>query len=255
MATVLTRQQARRFYDWLGRKFDSQAIYEQSGFDILCAHGRFAEARSVFEFGCGTGRLAEDLFRHYLGPQAHYRAVDISPRMADIARKRLQPWHDRARVEVSDGSTLLPLPDNSCERFVSCYVIDLLSEADARQLLTEAHRILSPHGLLCLASITTGITRLSRFVMRLWQWLGRLHPLCVGGCRPVALATLLAPGQWQPEYHQVLTRRGVAIEILVARTCHTDNAPDGAGAEIEPRKPGVGPPNQSKQIRHSTNPG
>lgn len=217
-APVLTRQQARRFYDWLGRKFDSQAVYKQSGLDVLCAHGRFSEARSVFEFGCGTGRLAEDLFRHFLAPQAHYRAVDISPRMVEIARARLQSWQDRARIEVSDGSTLLPLPDSWCDRFVSCYVIDLLSETDARQLLGEAHRILSARGLLCLVSITPGTTPLSRFIMHLWQWLGRLHPLCVGGCRPVALATLLAPGQWQPEYHQVVTRRGIAIEILVART-------------------------------------
>ena len=82
MARSLSRQQARRYYDRLGRKLDSQAFYEQSGLDALCAHGRFSAAQSVFGFGCGTGRLAGDLFRHYPGPRARDRAVDISPRIA-----------------------------------------------------------------------------------------------------------------------------------------------------------------------------
>lgn len=216
MAHTLSPQQARRFYDWLGRKMDSQAFYERSSLDELCAHGSFKNAQAVFEFGCGTGRLAAHLFRHFLGSRACYRGVDISPRMVDIARERLQPWHDRAIVEVSDGSASLPLPDSSYDRFVSTYVIDLLSESDARQLLAEAHRILSPQGLLCLASITSGTTAASRAVMHTWQWLSRLHPLLVGGCRPIELTSLVAQDKWLLDHHQILTRWGVATEVVVA---------------------------------------
>lgn len=217
MAKTLTRQQARRFYDWLGRKLDSQSFYEQSGLDELCAHAGFAEAQAVFEFGCGTGRLAEDLFQQYLGPQAHYRAVDISPRMVEIAHERLRPWRDRTTIEVSDGTTQLSLSDSTYDRFVATYVIDLLSDSDARQLLREAHRMLIPNGLLCLVSITSGTTLLSRLLMGAWQWLGNIHPLLVGGCRPVSLVALLTADQWQVQHHHVLIRWGVAIEVLLAR--------------------------------------
>lgn len=234
MARILSRQQARRYYDWLGHKLDSQAFYEQAGLDELCAHGRFSEAQSVFEFGCGTGRLAEDLFRHYLGPRAQYRAVDISPRMAGITRERLYPWHDRVTIAVSDGSTWLPFPDGSCDRFVATYVIDLLSESDARQLLAEARRLLTPDGLLCLVSITPGTTRTSRLVMQVWQWLGRLHPLIVGGCRPIALASRLAPGRWSVQHRQVLIRRGVAMEVLVAQPRHGQAVTPAAGSASQP---------------------
>jgi ubiquinone/menaquinone biosynthesis C-methylase UbiE len=216
MAKTFTRHQARRYYNCLGSKLDTQAFYEKAGLNELCAHAQFEQAQAVFEFGCGTGRLAEDLFRNYLCIQAHYRAVDISPRMVDITRERLFPWRDRAIVEVSDGSMLLPLPDNSFDRFVSSYVIDLLSAADTKQLLSEAHRILMPNGLLCLVSITSGTTGLSRLIMRTWQGLGKIHPLLVGGCRPITLKPLLPNDNWQLEHHRVLTRYGVAIEVVIA---------------------------------------
>lgn len=231
MTKTLTRQQARRFYDWLGRKLDSQAFYEQSGLNELCAHANFAEAQAVFEFGCGTGRLAEDLFRHYLRSEAHYRAVDISPRMVEIARVRLQAWHERGSIEISDGSPRLSLPDKSCDRFISTYVIDLLNDADAKQLLAEAHRILTPNGLLCLASITSGNTPISRLMMSAWRWLGKIHPLLVGGCRPIVLEPLLVPAQWTLQHHKVLIRWGVAIEVLIAQSCVSQTVTPAASCE------------------------
>ncbi|MEJ2728573.1 MAG: hypothetical protein P8185_08685 [Deltaproteobacteria bacterium] len=46
---VLTRSQARIFYDRFGKKQDTQAFYEDAALDDLIAH-----AERVFEFGCSS---------------------------------------------------------------------------------------------------------------------------------------------------------------------------------------------------------
>lgn len=63
---VLTRSQARRFYDHFGAKQDSQAFYEDAALDDLMRHADCAQAQSVFEFGCGTGRFAAQLLTKHL---------------------------------------------------------------------------------------------------------------------------------------------------------------------------------------------
>jgi SAM-dependent methyltransferase len=97
----------------------------------------------MFECGCGTGVFAERLLSRHLPPQARYLAVDSSATMVALARTRLARFG---------------------ERFVSNYVLDLLSLPDMAHLLAEAHRLLVADG-------------------RLWQveshsW---FDPACAGG--------------------------------------------------------------------------
>ena len=61
MADCLTHEQARRVYDCIGRCQDTQPTVERRAVDELVARGAFGEAGAVFEFGCGTGRLARRL--------------------------------------------------------------------------------------------------------------------------------------------------------------------------------------------------
>lgn len=56
---------AKRFYDRFGAKQDLQ-FYEHAALDNLIANSNFEHASSVFEIGCGTGRLAKNLFEKHL---------------------------------------------------------------------------------------------------------------------------------------------------------------------------------------------
>ena len=78
---VLTHEQARAFYDWMGSKQDWQAFYEARATQDLIAHASFETAQAVFEFGCGTGAFAERLLASHLTPEASYVAVDSSTTM------------------------------------------------------------------------------------------------------------------------------------------------------------------------------
>lgn len=213
---VLSRSEARAFYDRIGAWQDTQAFYEAPALDALIAHGRFGEARSIFEVGCGTGRFAERLLHDHCPRDARYEGVDLSGTMVGIARERLAPFGDRASVLQTDGPLTFDYPDGSQDRVVATYVLDLLSRDDARTLIAEAHRLLSTDGRLCLAGLTWGRGLLSRLVSRGWDALHALRPAWVGGCRPMEARSLLRDAHWHEEHHSVVTAWGVASEVLVA---------------------------------------
>ena len=100
---LLSSAQAERFYDRFGKKLDSQTFYEAPALNDLAAHLDLETCRAVLEFGCGTGRFAEELFETRLPPHAIYVGRDISKVMVRLAKDRLARFGPRARFEKSDG--------------------------------------------------------------------------------------------------------------------------------------------------------
>ena len=213
---TLSRAAARRVYDRIGSFQDRQLFYEGPPLADLCAHARFEEARAVVEFGCGTGRFAAELLAGRLPAEARYVGVDQSATMVRLARERIAPFGARAEIRQSDGAPALDLPDASCDRFVSTYVLDLLSVEDVRAVLAEARRLLEPGGLLCLAGLTPGETPAARATTWVWRRLHRLRPSLVGGCRPLALAGFLSEAEWALRHRRVLAPFSLASEVVVA---------------------------------------
>jgi len=213
---TLTVDEARKFYDRFGAKQDRQVFYERKALESLVQASRFGDAQSVFEFGCGTGRLALELLERHLSPACRYLGIDVSSTMIGISSTRLAPHAARASAILASGDLKLPLPDVSVDRFVSTYVLDLLSDSATLQLLAEARRVLDRHGLLCVAGISRGTTPLSRAVMSAWQWLFRQKPSLVGGCRPIRLADMLHEAGWKVDFQQTVVSWGVASEVIVA---------------------------------------
>lgn len=213
---ILSHDEARAFYDWFGARQNTQAFYEDPATAELLAHGAFEAARSVLEFGCGTGRFAERLLDGPLPAGCTYLGVDASTTMVGLARARLARFGERAEVRRTSGSVVLDAADGGFDRFVSNFVLGLLSDADIRALIAEARRVLVPDGLLCLTEITSGESRLARAVMGAWRGVHALNARLVGGCRPVAMLTYLAPAEWEVRHRAVREAYGIAAEAVVA---------------------------------------
>ena len=213
---MLTHQQAKAFYDHLGARQDLQVFYEAPATGDLIANAAFETAQSVFELGCGTGAFAERVLSHHLPQHATYLAVDSSSTMVGLARARLTRFGERVEVRLTDGSLAFDAVVGPFDRFVSNYVLDLLSSADIVTLLAQAHRLLVTNGRLCLVSLTHGSTRFSRLVTWGWTRVHALRPGLVGGCRPLALLDFLPGIHWRIEYVQVVTPFGIPSEVVVA---------------------------------------
>lgn len=213
---TISRAQAKRFYDRLGGKQDTQAFYENPALDDLVVHGQFESAHNVFEFGCGTGRFAERLLKEALPASASYSGADISETMIALSRRRLAPYGERVTLARTEGGMVIPLPDHSVDRVVATYVLDLLPASDIHRLLAEAHRVLGPNGRLCLVSLTHGGTIGSKIAMAAWKALYALRPVLTGGCRPTDLTGYLDKSQWHIEHHRVVVRFAIPSEVVVA---------------------------------------
>ncbi len=212
-----TPDQLRAFYDHLGARQDSQAFYEEPAIREMVKRGAFREAHAVFEFGFGTGRLAEKLLSQYLPAYCLYQGVDFSPAMVDFSRQRLEPWAHQALVQRTDGGVTLPVGEGTYDRFVATYVLEILTDGQIRDLLAEARRILTDDGVLCLVNLTFGEGGLTKLVSSVWQWVHRLRPLWVGGCRPIRLKKYLVDNGWRIVHYHPVTAFGITSEVLIAR--------------------------------------
>jgi ubiquinone/menaquinone biosynthesis C-methylase UbiE len=213
---LFTRQQAQAFYDRFGSKQDSQAFYEDAALDDLVAHAAFEQAASVFELASGTGRFAQRLLSRHLPSTATYLGIDLSSTMIGLANQHIAPYADRAKVMQTEGAMHFPPPDHSVDRVVCVYLFDILSDDDIRQAIAESHRVLKPGGKLCLASLTEGVTVVSRIVSTLWSQTFRLNSSLVGGCRPIRLDRFFDAASWSLDRRNVVVKFGVPTEVVVA---------------------------------------
>ena len=213
---TLTRNEVKRFYDHFGSRQDSQAFYEDAALHELIAHGDFSHACSIFELGCGTGRLALRLLQKELPESATYLGSDLSDTMLQLSRARLAPFAGRATVLPAGDKLVFALQDKSVDRVLSCYVLDLMSETDIVQVLREAKRVLVPGGKLCLASLTRGVNLPSKIVCGVWRGIFNIRASLVGGCRPISLLDYIAASDWRVDFRRIITQFGVPTELIVA---------------------------------------
>lgn len=213
---ILSPHEAQRFYDRFGKKQDAQAFYEDAALEDLITHAKFETAQSVFEFGCGTGRFAARILKNALPASATYTGIDISQTMVLLAEQRLLLYKKRASVTKSSGDNHFQIAEHSVDRVVSTYVLDLLSDADIRNVLTEAHRVLKPDGKLCLVSLTNGVTVFSKLVSILWKMCFKIHSTLIGGCRPISLKSYFDQSSWSLEYHHIVIQYGISSEVVIA---------------------------------------
>ncbi len=213
---MLTREKVRELYDRIGSKLDRWHGHADRAIEALLAHGAFPDARSVFELGCGTGRLAERILALHMPTTGAYTAVDLSPTMVHLARRRLERFGPRVAVHLTEGSPRLGSASGGFDRFVCMYVLDLLPEHEIREVLDEAHRVLAPDGLLCAVCLTRGATKVSRLVSRTWGAVEAVRPALVGGCRPIDLLDYVTEPRWKVRHREVISRLGVASELVIA---------------------------------------
>jgi ubiquinone/menaquinone biosynthesis C-methylase UbiE len=211
----LSHEDVKIFYDQLGTKQDHQGYYEDVALEDLLKHTRFDLAKAVVEFGCGTGGFAEQLLTRHLSAHATYWGCEVSETMLQLTRNKLAQFGNRATVWQSTGGMSLPLPDASADRFVSNYVLDILSFEEIAAVLGEAKRVLKKDGLLCLAGLTHGKGLFSKLWTAFWNVRFALNPKWVGGCRPIALLDFL--NGWNVIHHNVVVARGISSEVVAAK--------------------------------------
>jgi ubiquinone/menaquinone biosynthesis C-methylase UbiE len=207
---VFSPEAARKFYDFLGPRYDWFDFYEGNararGLELLCR----SPGQSLLEVGVGTGK-DQQLLAAGAGPGIKIYGLDISSKMAHLA-------HTRAGTPTLQADAhVLPFAPASFDCLFSAFVLDLVPSADIPHVLSEFWRVLRPGGRVVLVSLTEGASLLSRLVVGAWKLAYAVSPVVCGGCRPLRLS------QWAPTAHfeiiedEVVVQMGVPCEILAAR--------------------------------------
>ena len=116
--------------------------------------------KSVFDFGCGCGRIARQLIQQRV-PPVHYVGVDLHKGMIEWCKQNLQPnrsgfeffHHDvyNAGLNPKGVQTTLgfPVEDGSISLFIAWSVFTHVVQSAAEYYLKELARVLRLDGVAC----------------------------------------------------------------------------------------------------------
>lgn len=114
---------------------------------------------SVFDFGCGCGRLARQLLQMQARPRS-YVGVDLNAKLIDWCQQALAPcdpgfrfhhqdvFHVGFNPEGRERVVPFPVADRSVSLFLAWSVFTHLLEDQAEFYLSEVARVLRPGGVL-----------------------------------------------------------------------------------------------------------
>jgi ubiquinone/menaquinone biosynthesis C-methylase UbiE len=102
----------------------------------------------VIDTSCGSGHMLQ-LYQQRFDPKRQLIAVDISPNMIDIVRRKLGKL---ATPFISDMRDLSMIPSNHCAALINYFAIHHISPRDVLISLQEWHRVLAECGQLIIAA-------------------------------------------------------------------------------------------------------
>jgi ubiquinone/menaquinone biosynthesis C-methylase UbiE len=149
----------RRLQDKAAPKYDRtmgrwEKVLFGGGREWVCSQAR----GDVLEIAVGTGRNLP----HY-PTDVRLTAVELSPKMLEIARKRAADLGREVDLRLGDAEAL-PVPDSSFDTVVCTFA--LCTIPDERQAVAEAHRVLRPGGRFVLIEHVRSPVRVVRTVER-----------------------------------------------------------------------------------------
>lgn len=140
---------------------------------------------SVLEVAVGTGILFEKVLK--LNPTGRNEGIDLTEEMLAHAKSRVQKSRASDYVLKVGDAYQLQYTDNSFDVVLNNYMFDLIPEKDFVAILSEFKRVLRKGGRIVLVNMTKG----SRWFNAIWEWLYKIQPSLLGGCRGIELKPYL----------------------------------------------------------------
>lgn len=146
--TLPEKRQVAASFSRAAASYDSVAELQRAvGGELLARLPAGIAPARWLDMGCGTGYFSRALGERL--PDSHGVALDIAEGMLNHAR----PLGGAAHFIAGDAERL-PLKNESCDLIFSSLAVQWCAHFDA--VLSEAHRVLQPGGVLAFASLCVG---------------------------------------------------------------------------------------------------
>jgi len=137
-------------YDWLTIFYDATiklTMPEKRFRNKLMDFVSPQKGESILEFGFGTGQNL--ILAHGRNPEAQFSALDIDPKVREIARHKLKKNSIDITLDLYDGKTF-PYADETFTKVFSSLVFHQLSRETKVSSLREIYRVLKSGGQLII---------------------------------------------------------------------------------------------------------
>lgn len=138
-------------FRWLTRWYDAlmaRVFPEAQVRDALINSADIRSGQQILDFGTGTASLAIRLKQRH--PMPEVVGVDVDPEALVIAQQKVEKAGVFLELAQYNGE-ILPYPDATFDRVVTCLVLHHLAPAQKRRSLRELRRVLKPSGSLHVA--------------------------------------------------------------------------------------------------------
>jgi len=152
------------FWDRVAPRYSRQAIADADSYarKLAATQALMRPDMTVLEFGCGTGSTAIA----HAPNAARIRAIDISPRMIEVAREKAEAA-GVANVTFEVGAIeALDLPDGSVDAVLGLSILHLVEDRD--RVIAKVYRLLEPGGVFVSSTMCLGDTM---------KWFGLVAPI------------------------------------------------------------------------------
>jgi ubiquinone/menaquinone biosynthesis C-methylase UbiE len=141
--------------------------------------------QKILEVAVGTGLTFYEIVKR--NPDGTNIGIDISAGMLKKARKRLRQLSE-AKYELKKASAFqLEAKDEQFDVLINSYMFDLIPFDQMDAVLVEFKRVLKKGGKLVLVNMTIG----ERFGSGIYDFMYRVSPRLMGGCRGIRLSEKL----------------------------------------------------------------
>jgi ubiquinone/menaquinone biosynthesis C-methylase UbiE len=146
---------------------------------------KIKDGQNILEVAVGTGLAFYEIVKR--NPHGNNSGIDLSQGMLNKAKARLNALSG-ANYTLGLGTDFsLPQGAGSIDVLINNYMFDLIPFEDMDKVLLEFKRVLKPGGRLVLVNMTKG----EQFGSGLYDFVYRLSPATMGGCRGVRMSNRL----------------------------------------------------------------
>jgi len=209
-----TKEEAKRFYDWLSRFYDFiTAVFERKYAEMALERLSVKEGEAVLEIGFGSGHCLRQIAQS-VGNSGKAYGIDISTGMLEVTKRKLERAQltDRAELYCGDA-TSLPYGDNTFDAVFMSFTLELFDTPEIAKVLKEVKRVLKPGGKLAVASMSKEDGEST--LLRLYEWVHKKWPKYVD-CRPIYVEQSLKDAGYDIESEEKVRLFGLPGAIVIA---------------------------------------
>ncbi len=196
----VSQNEIAKIYDSLAKFYDVWSnLTESRARSRALELAEIKNGLNIQEIAVGTGLAFYEIVKR--NPDGINIGIDISAGMLKKARKRLSQLSE-ANYELKEASAFhLEGEDEQFDVLINHYMFDLISFDQMDAVLAEFKRVLKKGGKLVMVNMTVG----EKLGSGIYDFLYRLSPRLMGGCRGIRLSEKLKEHGFHinlREYHQ-----------------------------------------------------